>query len=81
MQADKKSLIVYIVAGIALGYLSPLIGEKTYAVVLAVAVFYLLGFLMQKALNINEKFNWFFKNGGWEYFFIWFIVWIIFYNL
>ena len=29
----------------------------------------------------KRDYKWYFSNGGWIYFFVWFIVWIVFYNL
>jgi hypothetical protein len=48
---------------------------------MAVAVFVAMVYALRTALKINQPMKWFFSNGGWVYFFVWFITWIIFYNV
>jgi len=81
MKTETKSTIIYVVSGIILGYISFLVKDNYIALVLAVAFLFIMAEILKRALKINEKFKWFLSNGGWVYIFIWFITWIIFYNL
>lgn len=81
MKTETKSTIIYVVSGIMLGYISFLVKDNYIALVLAVAFLFIMAEILKRALKINEKFKWFLSNGGWVYIFIWFITWIIFYNL
>ena len=84
MKVETKSLIVYVVIGIIVGYISSLarISYGDYgnylSVLLAVIFFFMTALVSRKILKTNEKFKWFWSNGGWVYVFVWFISWIIF---
>lgn len=82
MKPKSKSVIIFAIAGILMGYVSFLLkGQNMMAAASAMVVLYLLRFAIAKMLKINEKMNWFMTNGGWIYILIWFIAWVIFYNL
>jgi len=81
MKVDKKCTIIFLIAGIIIGYLSFLVGNNYLAALLAIIVLIVIEEILRRGFKIEEKFGWFMSNGGWIYIFIWFIVWIIFYNL
>jgi hypothetical protein len=86
MRAETKMMIVYIVAGILVGYLSQVArnayGESGNYIAISLAVIILVATteLNKKLFNICKNFSWFLSNGGWLYLFVWFISWIIFFN-
>ena len=84
MKLENLATIFYIVIGIILGYASFLIHNNMLGGALAVAGFFTGAFVLKiilKELKGNGM-KWFFSSGGgWIYFFVWFIVWIMFYNL
>ena len=86
MKKENKSMIVYIIIGIIIGYLSQM-GRNLYgesgnyiAVSLALIFLVLTAEINKKAFKIDKEFKWFWSNGGWIYLFVWFITWIIFFN-
>ncbi len=81
MKKESKVIISYIVIGMIMGYISFLLKNNIGALFLALIVLWVSAKLISKILKIEEKFKWFFNNGGWIYLFIWFITWVIFYNL
>lgn len=81
MKKEKISLVIYSMVGIIVGYISFLINNNWLSLLLAIIVLFGMSEILKKALKIKEKFKWFLSNGGWIYIFIWFITWIIFYNL
>ena len=80
---EKKSIsnIIYIIAGIIAGYASFLVDNSFISVGIAIAGMVLVAGALKSALKIEEKFKWFLSNGGWMYFFIWYIAWVMFYTL
>ena len=94
MKKENKTMIVYIIVGIIIGYLSQLsvnlAGKPTglsepapgsyIAVSLALIFLVITAEINKKVFKINKEFKWFWSNGGWVYLFVWFITWIIFYN-
>jgi len=81
MKVEKKCVIIYLIAGIIIGYLSFLVGNNYLAALLAIIFLIVIEEILKRIFKIEEKFGWFMSNGGWIYIFVWFIVWIIFYNL
>lgn len=87
MKPETKIMIVYIIVGIIIGYLSQLgrelYGESGNYVAISIALIFLVitSEINKKAFKINKEFKWFWSNGGWIYLVIWFISWIIFFNL
>jgi len=81
MENESKSLIVFTVAGIIFGYVSFLLNRifssSIIPLIFTIVLFYFLKFTLNKLLKINEKTKWFLSNGGFIYFFIWFITWIL----
>ena len=86
MKMETKIMIVYIIVGIIVGYLSQLgrdlYGELGNYVAISLALIFLVitAEINKKAFKINKEFKWFWSNGGWIYLFVWFISWIIFFN-
>jgi len=81
MKVEKKCVIIYLIAGVIIGYLSFLMGNNYLAALLAIIFLIVIEEVLKRIFKIEEKFGWFMSNGGWIYIFVWFIVWIIFYNL
>lgn len=88
MKTESKALTAFVIAGIIVGILSWYIGKAmpgngSNFIALAMAIFVLVGLpeILKRVLKVKEKFKWWLKNGGWIYIFVWFIVWIIFYNV
>lgn len=86
MKIETKTMVVYIIVGIIVGYLSEL-GRSLYqAAGNYVAISLVLIFLVitaevsKKLFKINKEFKWFLSNGGWIYLLVWFISWVIFFN-
>jgi predicted PurR-regulated permease PerM len=81
MDMDKKVMLVHIAVGLIAGYLSYIISNTTYALVMAFAIMYALKFVTNVMSKEKKKFGWWFGAGGAVYLFLWFISWIIFLNL
>lgn len=81
MKHENMSLIIYFILGIVIGIASWALKNQWGALVMAVAVFVAMAYALRTVLKINQPMKWFFSNGGWVYFFVWFITWIIFYNV
>ncbi|MBR9682746.1 MAG: hypothetical protein GOV02_03660 [Candidatus Aenigmarchaeota archaeon] len=75
------SSLLFFVLGIGLGYVSFLWGDSLGALGLMIFGFVAASDLMKRALGFKESFKWFFTNGGLIYFFTWFVVWMLLYNL
>jgi len=86
MKVETKIMIVYIIVGIIVGYLSNLgrsiYGEAGNFVAISLALIFLVvtSEVNKKIFKLNKDFKWFLSNGGWIFLFIWFITWIIFFN-
>jgi len=81
MKNKLKSTLVYVIIGVIIGYISFLINNEFLALGLAVVVLFLIAEVLKRVLKLDTKFKWFWSHGGWIYLFIWFITWVIFYNL
>lgn len=81
MKPEMISIIVYLIAGIFVGYASFLIKGNWSALLLAIVFLIAIPSGLKKAFGIKEQFKWFLSNGGLIYLFVWFITWMIFYNL
>jgi hypothetical protein len=86
MKLETKTMIVYIIVGIIVGYLSEL-GRSLYgatgnyvAISLALIFLVITAEVSKKLFKIGKEFKWFLSNGGWIYLLVWFISWIIFFN-
>ena len=81
MENKLLSTLVYVIAGIVLGYVSFLLNDEILAFGLMIIFLVSIAGLLKKALKIEGGFKWFLSHGGWLYLFIWFITWVIFFNL
>ncbi len=85
MNNESKSFWLFSILGIIFGYVSFLINKTLVSslipFVLSIVVLYAFAAVLRQVLKINEKMKWFMSNGGWVYIFLWFVTWIIFYNL
>jgi len=85
MNNESKSFWILSVVGVVFGYVSFLLNKSLQSsiipLVLAIVVLYASATVLRKILKVNEKMKWFMSNGGWVYVFLWFVTWIIFYNL
>lgn len=82
MKEENSVLVFYMILAVMLGYASFLLKNNIYATALALAGFFVGAFVLENFFVENKKgYKWYFSNGGWIYFFVWFIVWIVFYNL
>ena len=81
MKIENKTTVAFTILGIIIGYASYFLMNNYLSLALAVIFLYIGSQIFKVIFKINEKFKWFWSNGGWLYLFVWFIVWIIFYNL
>ena len=81
MENKSISTIIYVVAGVVLGYVSFMLNDHLISLAIAIAFLVVIAGVMKKLLKIDEGFKWFLSHGGWLYLFIWFITWVIFFNL
>ena len=81
MKTKSLSTLIYVIAGIAVGYVSFLLNDELLALGLTIIFLVLVAGVLKKALKVKEGFKWFLSNGGWIYLFIWFITWVLFFNL
>ena len=86
MRTENKMMIVYIIAGILVGFLSQ-VARNAYAesgnyIAISLAVIFLVVTteVNKKIFKICKNFSWFLSNGGWIFIFVWFISWILFFN-
>ena len=86
MENGTKTMALYVIMGIIAGYLSQysriIWGEAGNFVALGIALIFLVltAEISRKIFKINKEFKWFLSNGGWIYFFVWLVSWIIFFN-
>jgi len=81
MKPENKTTIAFTLLGIIMGYVSYALMNNYLALAVAIVFLYIGAQVFKRVFKINERFKWFLSNGGWTYIFVWFIVWIIFYNL
>ncbi len=88
MKVETKVMLTFLVVGVIAGIASWAVGtaipdNRGPFAALAIAIFVLVGLpqILKKPFGVNQKFKWWLTNGGWAYIFVWFIVWIIFYNV
>jgi predicted neutral ceramidase superfamily lipid hydrolase len=79
MKPELITLSSLIILGIVVGVISNFLGSNLLSLGLAILTIILVGSVFSKVYK--QKFNWVMSNGGWIYIFIWFITWIILYNL
>jgi len=80
MNHEKKSTLLFAVAGVLAGYISFLFKNNYYALGVLIIGFVIASFAVQKLLGKKEG-KWIFANGGFLYILFWFVIWVLFYNL
>ena len=85
MEQERKhiltSVLLHTILGVVVGYFSLYIGGAINALGLAVFVLVALIFTLKKALKITKDKKWWIGNGIVIYLFIWFVSWVLFFNL
>jgi hypothetical protein len=81
MKPENKTNVAFTLLGILMGYVSYLLNSNYLSLLVALVFLFIGAEVFKRIFKINEKLKWFWSNGGWAYIFVWFIVWIIFYNL
>lgn len=81
MENKSITTIIYVIAGIVLGYVSFILNNHLISVAVTIASLVVIAGLLKKLLKIDEGFKWFLSHGGWLYLFVWFITWVVFFNL
>lgn len=77
---ELRTVTVYAIAAVLMGYISFYINHTTYATLAMLVVLIILTFAMKAVLKIKEGVKWWLGNGVIVYLFLWLIVWTIFYN-
>lgn len=81
MKSENKSLLLCSLAGIVMGYMSFLVVDALFALALAVAVGFVLKFASEKLAKEKKGLKWWLSNGGFSFFLIWFVVWVMLLNI
>lgn len=76
---ELRTVSIYVVLAIIVGYLSFTFNHVGLAVALAVVVFFLFYGILKKTMKIEEDKKWWFTIAI-EFFLLWIVVWTIFYN-
>ena len=80
---QRVSVAIHAAAGAVMGWVSIIItamSRTLYAVILGLVVLYVIGFAVEKIVG-KKGFKWWAGNGLFIYLFIWFIVWVLLFNL
>lgn len=77
---ELRTVAVYSVAAIIMGFISLHINHTAYATIATVLVMLVLTFALRALWKIKEGAKWWLGNGVIVYFFLWLIVWTILYN-
>ncbi len=80
MKKENKSFLAFAAAGIPVGAVSFLIGDRLLSLLLMALVAFALLKVLEKKLG-KEKATWWIGNGMWIYMLVWAISWTMFYNL
>ena len=77
---ELRTVVVYAVAALIMGYVSFYINHTAYATLAMVLVLIVLTFAMKAIFKIKEGVKWWLGNGVIVYILLWLITWTIFYN-
>ena len=83
LNQSRVSMSIHIIVAIIIGWLSAEVAAMSrslFAIMMGLAVLYVVGFVAQKATG-REGIKWWAANGMIIYLFVWFISWTLFYNL
>ena len=78
---EVKVVLINALVGFIIGYVSFILNSPVVNFFIAVLVFAFLNYTVKNKLEIDEERNWWFGNSVVVFFFIWFIIWTLFYNL
>ncbi len=78
---QRLSVLVHSMLGAAAGYASLYISRGLYALVFSVLFLLVIGFASSKTFAKGKDNKWWLGNGGAVYLLVWFITWILFFNL
>lgn len=81
MEKEKTVMLLHLVVGIVAGYLSYVIFRPLYAAVLMLVILLIMKQATNTITKEKKKAGWWFGNGGVVYIFVWFVSWIVFFNL
>ncbi len=79
LKQARMSVMIHIAVGMAVGWLSLMLGGVMYALGLAVVIAIVLGHLTERVIGKN-KMTWWVSNGLFVYFFAWFDMWVFLAN-
>lgn len=83
IKEQRISVTIHTAAAVVMGWLSIIIASMSralYAIIIGLVLLYVLGFIVEKILG-KKGFKWWAGNGLVIYLFVWFIVWVFFFNL
>jgi len=81
MKHENTAFLFYIVLGIIVGAASLYLPNPLFSLALAVVMFFAGGFSLSKITKEKRELRWLITNGGWLYFFVWLLAWILLFNL
>lgn len=81
MEKSDKALYIFSFIGVVMGVVSFYINEPVINLVLMLLIGYILKMIVERVLDIKEKFKWWMTNGFFAYIFVWFVVWTMLYNI
>jgi len=81
LRASRITISIHALIGIAIGWMSPMVGNNWLAGLIGVAVLVVVGHLSEKAVGEKKGTAWWFGNGAFVYLLIWLISWTYFFNL
>ncbi len=81
MKPENTAYILYIVIGALVGIASLYLPNPLFSLALAVVLFFATSFSISKITKEKRELRWLITNGGWLYFFVWLLSWIILFNL
>ena len=80
LRDSRVSILIHLVAGAVMGFVSPVLPEALHALGLGLVAAFLLGHLMERFIG-KRKLSWWLGNGLFIYIFVWFDFWIVAVNL
>ncbi|MEM5871405.1 MAG: hypothetical protein QW051_00870 [Candidatus Aenigmatarchaeota archaeon] len=84
LNASRISLSVHTIGGIIAGYISYLLGtvggNKIYAIISMFVILLIIGYATEFALK-KKGIKWWLSNGAILYLLVWFVSWILLFNI
>ncbi len=78
---EMKTTVIFTILGIVAGYASFLINNSAQSFFLMVLLAVIFVLVLKKLLKVTEGYKWWFSNGLTIYILLWFITWIVLYNV